>query len=399
MKPVILTFATVCFSLLINAQTWVQRADIPNSTSRCTGMSSKGKGYIVFGQNSQNINTNSLYEYDPILNAWASKANFPGPGRSNGFSFSINDRVFAGGGYNGTSTFFDFAEYIPDSNIWVSRANFPGTGTRGSKGASLNGKGYVVGGTYNRSIPYSNQMWEYDPITDNWTQKANIPSGATSGAVFFNADSLLFITHGHNSTSMHSNLWAYNPATNTWTQKTSFPGQARLNGTSFEINGKIVVGGGHQLVTTNVLNDYYEYDPVLDIWDTLPLFIGGRRSSAADFTIGKIGYLVGGFDSVVANINTVWTFKPLITSTNDQKIIAANWNVFPNPANESFTLNVNELKGGQYTIFSITGAVQKEGVFNTSTKKINCSELVEGAYFIRLTSNGYQSTKKIMVVR
>lgn len=92
--------------------------------------------------------------------------------------------MYAGGGYDGTTTYFDFAEYVPSVDGWVIRANYPGYGTRGAKGVSLNGKGYVVGGTLNSSTPYSNQMWEYDPNTDTWTRQANIPLGATSGASF-----------------------------------------------------------------------------------------------------------------------------------------------------------------------------------------------------------------------
>ena len=381
------------------SQNWVQRADIPNNTPRCTGMSSKGKGYFVFGQINQGQNTNALYEYDPILNSWTSKANFPGPGRSNGFSFSIGDRVFAGGGYNGTSTFFDFAEYIPDSNIWVTKANFPGSGTRGSKGASLKGKGYVVGGTYNRSRPYSSQMWEYDPTTDVWSQKANLPSGATSGPVLFNSDSLLYLTHGHNGLSMHSNLWAYNPDSNNWVQKTSCPGPARLNGTSFEVNGKIIIGGGHQLVTTNVLGDYYEYDPVLDIWDTLPLFSGQRRSSAADFTIGNVGYIAGGFDSIVSDINTFWSFKPLVTSiSNKNQNNVIQWKVYPNPAKETLIINLNEpIPGATFTVFSINGQEISNGNILESMISIDCKDFENGTYFVRLIAKNNTSVKKVII--
>ncbi len=307
--------------------------------------------------------------------------------------------MYAGGGYDGTTTYFDFAEYVPSVDGWVIRANYPGYGTRGAKGVSLNGKGYVVGGTLNSSTPYSNQMWEYDPNTDTWTRQANIPLGATSGASFFGTDSLLYITHGHTGSSMHGALWAYNPNTNTWSQKTSFPGQPRLNAASINVGEDIIVGGGHQLVTGNVLNDYYAYNPNQDTWTPMPSFSGARRSSSAYFTIGNIGYLVGGFDSSSASLNSVWSFKPLITSTKNQKISEVNWTIFPSPAKNNFTLNLENETQAIYTIYSITGEIMMRKNLNRKDSQIDCSALAEGTYLIQVLTNGFSSTKKLIINR
>ncbi len=69
MKPYILTFVSICFSASMYAQVWVQRTNIPTAKSVVTGMSSGNKGYIVFGRSSTASNSNTLYEYDPILNS------------------------------------------------------------------------------------------------------------------------------------------------------------------------------------------------------------------------------------------------------------------------------------------------------------------------------------------
>ncbi len=399
MKSLSSVLLLIFISVTTFAQTWVQRANIPVSTSRTTGMSTDSKGYIVFGDIGQGNNTNTLYEYNPISDSWTQKASFPGPGRGNGFSFSIGNNIYAGGGYDGFSTYFDFAEYLPDSNMWVAKTTFPGSGTRGSKGANLLGKGYVVGGTFNRSFPYSNQLWEYDPSTDMWTQKANVPFGANSGSVLFSSDSLLYITHGHNGSSMHSGMWAYNPQTDTWSQKASFPGQARLNGNALEVDGKIIVGGGHQLGIGTVKNDYYEYTPQTDSWTLMPTFSEGRRSTGAYFVIGKIGYIVGGFDSTRTNISSSWSFKPLITSLDEVNDKSPSWSVFPNPANTELTVTLESAQNGEYTIYSILGEEILRSTFSGSKTVVDCSAISEGAYFIKIISEGKAATKKLIINR
>jgi len=86
------------------------------------GISGATKGYISTGSTDEYWGTmfNDLYEYDPVTNKCTRLADLPGPSRQHAFGFSINDKIYIGGGrgpsdlglYPGQS---DFYEYTPEN--------------------------------------------------------------------------------------------------------------------------------------------------------------------------------------------------------------------------------------------------------------------------------------------
>jgi hypothetical protein len=69
----------------------------------------------------------------------------------------------------------------------------------------------------------------YDPATDTWTQKADLPGAARSSAVAFTAAGKGYVGTGYDGIDKLKDLYEYDPAKNIWTKKADFAGSARYD--------------------------------------------------------------------------------------------------------------------------------------------------------------------------
>jgi len=172
------------------------------------------KAYIGLGINPP-IASSTFYEYDPVTNNLREITNFPSD-RYAAFSFVINGKAYVGGGIS-TSSYpsnrNDFYEFDPAANLgsgaWLPRKNLGGGYRYGCVAFSLNGKGYITTG--NALNP--NDLWEYNPATDNWNIMARFPGeNRTSGAVSFSYNKSGYVGLGKlQSGKLMNDLWEYRP--------------------------------------------------------------------------------------------------------------------------------------------------------------------------------------------
>ena len=69
---------------------------------------------------------------------------------------------------------------LAQGQSWTTKPDIPNTAATGRWGAqcfSLGGKIYVGGGYIGNFISRAD-FWEYDPATDDWTQRASLPDSA-----------------------------------------------------------------------------------------------------------------------------------------------------------------------------------------------------------------------------
>jgi N-acetylneuraminic acid mutarotase len=194
-------------------------------------------------------------------------ANTPGA-RFGAVTWTLNNKMylFGGTGIDGTGSWGelnDLWEYNVASNIWIwlkGSAIRDQSGIYGNQGQALpanipggrekavswtyNGKLYLFGGmgydTFH-NIGHLNDLWVYDPATNNWawlkgtntlnssanygikgaSNISNIPgSRQNAGACEYNGNLYLFGGQGYiegNITGYLNDLWVYNIATNNWT--------------------------------------------------------------------------------------------------------------------------------------------------------------------------------------
>lgn len=237
---------------------WSQKADFGGiARAFAVGFSIGNKGYIGTGGSS-----NDFWEYDPITNMWTAKANFGGAGRPQAVGFSIGNKGYIGTGNKDVLIFFkDFWEYDPSNDTWTKKANF--RGRIGAVGFSIGNKGYIGTGYNGDDYFYANDFWEYNPETDAWTQKANLAGIGRDYAVGFSIGSKGYISTGeypdYYTDYETKDLWEYDPSTNTWIQKADFGGTARYGAVGFSIGTKGYLGTGR--ATDGYKNDFWEYTP------------------------------------------------------------------------------------------------------------------------------------------
>ena len=170
--------------LFATPNTWTQKADFGGTgRSDAVGFSIGSKGYIGTGgsYNGSWSWYKDFWEYDPAVNTWTQKADFGGIVRSDAVGFSIGTKGYigTGEGYNGHNGLFtkDFWEYDPVANTWTQKADFGGTARYGAVGFSIGTKGYIGTGT-DDSYYDTKDFWEYDPVANTWTQKADFGGGS-----------------------------------------------------------------------------------------------------------------------------------------------------------------------------------------------------------------------------
>lgn len=264
---------------------------------------------IAFTSCKKSSSSNSSIDGD-----WKRISEFDGNVRSEAVTFTINDTVYVGGGYDGTNRLNDFWYLNQTGNYWKQVANFPGTARNSAVAFSINGKGYVGTGVDDNGNML-NDFWEFDPAKNTWTRKADFAGTPRYGSVGFAINGEGYIATGYDGTYL-KDLWQYNPASDSWTQKASLGGSKRSDAVEFNYQNKAYVVTG--VNNGSYLNDFWVYDPSNDTWSALraitnvstdnydDLYTSITRSNAMIFCTGDTAELTCGTSNGV--IGTTWEY-------------------------------------------------------------------------------------------
>ena len=197
---------------------------------------------------------------------------------------------------------------------WTPKADMP-TKRYQLSTSVVGGKIYFIGGW--NAIGEWNPQWdaltrvdEYDPTTDTWIRKADMPTarGYTSTCV---VNEKIYVIGGDAEAEPISIVEVYDPATDTWAKQTELPTKRWWFSTSV-VDGKIYVIGGN--INWNHLSTVEAYNPVTDTWTTKPDMPTARSASSTCVVDGKI-YVIGGSMGAKANVEAydpttnTWTRK------------------------------------------------------------------------------------------
>jgi hypothetical protein len=69
-------------------------------------------------------------------------------------------------------------------------------------------------------------------------------------------------------------------------------------------------------------------------------------------------------------------------------------NVYPNPSNGVFTVNVEE--SAAYTVYNLAGQVIQQGTFAGLTNQLDITAVVNGVYFLKVNSGTASATTKLV---
>ena len=190
----------------------------------------------------------------------------------------------------------------PFTGVRTTLSPFPGTVCREYTFFVIGSKGYVAGGLYGSSNTYSDQLWEYDIVSDHWADKGRLPGGARSGGSAFVIGNYVYLGFGidspYGSGTHYRKDWVkFSPGSQFYVTLPDFPVTGRLSGRyearGFVLKDKIYVGWGNSGDLS--ANDFWEYDPGDDEWTRkadCPATTGLSNVNA--FSIGNAGYVVVG---------------------------------------------------------------------------------------------------------
>jgi len=154
-----------------------------------------------------------------------------------------------------------------------------------SNGFGFNGKGYIIKGTPN-SPNESNQLWQYDPADDSWTELGFTPGPPRDFSIGDEMDGKFYFGFGFD----RNDVWEYDPATNEFTELPSCPCITRGHPAFVAHNNKIFMGSG---ANNGDLDDWWVYDFETQTWEQ-KADMPDERHHPFQFGIGDAIYVGGG---------------------------------------------------------------------------------------------------------
>ncbi|WP_193774783.1 S8 family serine peptidase [Vallitalea guaymasensis] len=193
--------------------------------------------------------------------------------RQNIKTVELNGCLYALGGENTSISFEPLSsveKYEPPTNAWTNpwskKADMP-TPRYGFAANSANGKLYTIGGSLSGNG--LKIVEEYDPAINSWKRKSDTLS-YRKDAKAISYDNKIYLIGGYDENNDVSNkVEVYNPITDTWIEKSNVP----LLGENFVIKPFLIKDKIYAIqkvdITHNNIYDVAEYDMQTDTWKTL----------------------------------------------------------------------------------------------------------------------------------
>ncbi len=313
-------------SLRFSTAQWTLKADMPTARSDFSTSVVDGKIFVIGGSARLDIDEygdmslSTVEMYDPETDVWERKADMPTV--RSGVSVSVVDgKIYAIGGsalkkvavkvdqvtrgFRHESKELPTVEmYDPTTDTWTQKADMPTP--RKTKTCVVDGKIYAIGGwstTHEQSQLEAVEI--YDPATNTWAKAQGMNHARCSAAISV-VNGEIYAMGGigwppnrdesgqYLSDIYLSSVEVFNPKTNQWHERTEMSVPKAEHSTSV-IDGKIYVMGGYFLEGRRVktLSAIEVYDPATDRWTQEPDMLIGKSGHATAVIDGQI-YILGG---------------------------------------------------------------------------------------------------------
>ncbi len=398
----LLTLTIVVLSFCTFGQTenfWTKKADFSGlKRERAVAFSIGDFGYIGTGVDTAEVVLSDFWKYDPSADTWSQIADIPGSVRRNAIAFTIGNFGYVGTGMDsvvasapGSQTLADFWQFDPAANSWTQKADYPGSfgsGVYFATGFSIDSKGYLCGGKMGPNF-YSNQLWEYKPSLDQWTQLPNFPGGLRYQLASFTVGFKAYVGFGTDQDIYRKDLWEFDATTNQWTAKADFPASERASASTFTIGqrGFVTLGANGGL-----LDDLWQYNPFTDSWAIKATYGGSPRKNAVSFVVNGKAY-VGTGKGYSGKKASMQEYTPgSILGTDEVKIELA---IYPNPSSDYLNLNYVPEQIDEIALYSISGEMLVSG---NGIQTIQVSDFAQGNYIvIGRKDNQIVSTQSLII--
>jgi N-acetylneuraminic acid mutarotase len=309
------------------------------------------------------LSRNDLWQYDISSNAWTQKNNFPGPERYGAVSFVLNNFGYIVAGGNDNGYLDDLWEYDSQNNLWLQKTGLPAGSAQhenqrveayafvvNNRAYVGGGSGFVFGANQTFNIAFYD-LWEYEPIGDNWTQKSDVPDFIgrnMSVAVSINGKGYVGLGCDVDQTTNRKSFWEYDPSLDAWTAKSDFPTDFTADAGAVVYNSELYVVGGVNLNPVGLSNQVYKYDPVFDTWTQMPNFLGAAIAGEFAVTTSTSAFIGGGYNAGIIPRNDLYEISNstagIISPVNPEN----DHLFYPNPANDKIHIvsgrNISEIR-------------------------------------------------------
>jgi len=316
-KVVVVTVLLVMASMSSAAEgTWTRKADMPTRRLCLSTSVVNGKIYAIGGGYSiEGPSLRTVEEYDPATDTWTKKGDMP-TARLGHSASVVNGKIYViGGDLQKEVSGATVEEYHPATDTWTRKADMP-TRRTFLCACAVDGKIYAFGGV-TAGVPGAkfnpSGVEVYDPATDTWTQKANMPT-VRSMAAASAVDGKIYVIGGvigDIGGSGISIMEEYDPMTDTWARKAGMP-TARKALSACVVSGRVYAIGGATGMGP-AYSTVEEYDTTTNVWAGKSSMATVRWFPASDAVNGKIYAIGGGMDFHVA-FSTVeeYDLRPLL---------------------------------------------------------------------------------------
>jgi N-acetylneuraminic acid mutarotase len=275
--------------------TWTRRADMwgiertDMAVAVVTNAARERVLYAMGGATTTGGTLSRVMAYNATTNTWTLKAEMPIPLKATNGAVVINGKIYLSGGLvskNDKSYSARLLVYDPVTNTWARKSDMPTFGLNGVSGV-IDGMLYVVTSCADTDYCSTPGQWllRYDPTTDTWIELATPTADLWyhSKAVGGTIGKKIYI-----GTPGSSTLHVYDPGTDTWTQKqTSLTVPHGAASTTFD--AQLYVMGGYRVNpdrTTTAIRSTNVYDPATNTWTTkAPLPSSRVNASAARLAV------------------------------------------------------------------------------------------------------------------
>jgi N-acetylneuraminic acid mutarotase len=239
-----------------------------------------------------------------------------------GVGASTNGKFYAIGGWqDGGNALSANEAYDPVADTWTSKSSMPTARRYLGVTATSDGRIWAIGGEDAAYGDYGNAyatVEVYDPSTDTWTTKASMPTARRWVSVAVASNGLIYAMGGQvgvgSGTIGLNTVEAYNPATDSWTTKANLPDTMSGIGLVAAPNGKLYLVGG----ASGTPGAVYAYDPTTDTYSSMPGLVTPDSSLAAALATNGDIYALGGCNSSACQVadNQQATFVPACAPTS-----------------------------------------------------------------------------------
>ncbi len=288
-------FGNTIYSETIGAPVvWTRVTDMTTAVSQSYGADVDDDFYVFGGFPTAvpaSAASSAVQKYAKSTDTWTTPTTLPQGGRSELIVANLpNGHIFVGGGtatYSGQDPTNAVYWYNPSTNTWTAKSNLPFAWYDARVVTLRNGKLLICGGR-NTAGQHLAVAYLYNHADDSYTAATSMNTARSNFALVSLDDGRAMALGGEDNVALTSTE-IYDPATNAWTAKAALPVAVQYASAATNGDSVYVWGGATSASPTVTLTDaIYIYSIERNAWDTL-----------VDFPIAFQGASYGRFDDGV----------------------------------------------------------------------------------------------------